>query len=163
VAGADYVRGVSTGGSISSSRASACAFSKSEVSRICQALDEHVDAFRRRPQGAPTRICFWTPRSRTTATAAAWSPSRSSSRNGVHEAGRREILGIDVGEAETEAFWTDFLRSLVKRDLIDVGSRSQTPTPAHLECCCAERRTHARSRRGSHQGPIAEPVDVAAG
>ena len=27
---------------------------------------------------------------------------------GVHETGRREILGIDVGEAETEAFWTEF-------------------------------------------------------
>jgi transposase-like protein len=24
--------------------------------------------------------------------------------HGVHETGRREILGIDVGEAETEAF-----------------------------------------------------------
>jgi transposase-like protein len=24
----------------------------------------------------------------------------------VHETGRREILGLDVGEAETEAFWT---------------------------------------------------------
>jgi hypothetical protein len=33
--------------------------------------------------------------------------------HGVHETGRREILSIDVGEAETEAFWTDFLRGLV--------------------------------------------------
>jgi putative transposase len=31
----------------------------------------------------------------------------------VHETGRREI--IDVGEAETEAFWREFLRSLVAR------------------------------------------------
>ena len=29
--------------------------------------------------------------------------------HGVHETGRREILSIDVGEAETEAFWTEFL------------------------------------------------------
>jgi putative transposase len=36
---------------------------------------------------------------------------------GVHETGRREILGIDVGAAETEAFWTAFLRSLVARGL----------------------------------------------
>ena len=28
--------------------------------------------------------------------------------HGVHETGRREILSIDVGEAETEAFWTSF-------------------------------------------------------
>ena len=27
--------------------------------------------------------------------------------HGVHETGRREILSIDVGEAETEAFWTE--------------------------------------------------------
>ncbi len=24
---------------------------------------------------------------------------------GVHESGRREVIGLDVGEAETEAFW----------------------------------------------------------
>src|SRR5918994_7804921 len=34
--------------------------------------------------------------------------------------GRREILGIDVGAAETEAFWTQFLRDLVKRGLVGV-------------------------------------------
>ena len=34
------------GASTSWSRASGCAISKSEVSRICQALDEHVEAFR---------------------------------------------------------------------------------------------------------------------
>jgi putative transposase len=41
--------------------------------------------------------------------------------HGVHEAGRREILSIDVGEAETEAFWTDFLRGLVKRGLVQLA------------------------------------------
>jgi putative transposase len=40
--------------------------------------------------------------------------------HGVHETGRREILGLDVGEAETEAFWTDFLRGLVARGLTGV-------------------------------------------
>ena len=38
----------------------------------------------------------------------------------VHETGRREIIGLDVGEAETEAFWTQFLRSLVARGLVGV-------------------------------------------
>jgi transposase-like protein len=38
----------------------------------------------------------------------------------MHGSGRREILGIDVGEAETEAFWTDFLRGLVARGLVGV-------------------------------------------
>jgi putative transposase len=38
----------------------------------------------------------------------------------VHESGRREIIGIDVGEAETEAFWREFLRSLRARGLAGV-------------------------------------------
>jgi transposase-like protein len=38
----------------------------------------------------------------------------------VHESGRREIIGLDVGAAETEAFWREFLRSLVARGLVGV-------------------------------------------
>jgi putative transposase len=38
----------------------------------------------------------------------------------VHETGRREVLALDVGEAETEAFWRDFLRELVARGLVGV-------------------------------------------
>jgi hypothetical protein len=38
----------------------------------------------------------------------------------VHETGRREIIGLDIGEAETEAFWTELLRSLVARGLLGV-------------------------------------------
>jgi putative transposase len=33
----------------------------------------------------------------------------------VHESGYREVMGLDVGECETEAFWCSFLRSLVER------------------------------------------------
>ena len=36
---------------------------------------------------------------------------------GVHATGRREVIGIDVGEAETESFWRAFLRSLRARGL----------------------------------------------
>ncbi len=39
---------------------------------------------------------------------------------GVHESGRREVIGLDYGECESEAFWRDFLRSLVKRGLAGV-------------------------------------------
>jgi putative transposase len=35
----------------------------------------------------------------------------------VHHSGRREVIGLDVGEAETEAFWREFLRSLRERGL----------------------------------------------
>jgi len=37
--------------------------------------------------------------------------------HGVHESGRREVIGLDCGECETEAFWREFLRDLVKRGL----------------------------------------------
>lgn len=37
----------------------------------------------------------------------------------VHETGRREVIGLDVGEADTEAFWREFLRSLRSRGLAD--------------------------------------------
>jgi putative transposase len=39
---------------------------------------------------------------------------------GVHESGRREVLGLDVGEAETEAFWAEFLFSLKARGLTGI-------------------------------------------
>ena len=35
----------------------------------------------------------------------------------VHETGRREVIGIDLGEVESEAFWLEFLRSLRQRGL----------------------------------------------
>ena len=38
----------------------------------------------------------------------------------VHESGYREVIGLDVGEAETEAFWRSFLRGLVERGLTGV-------------------------------------------
>jgi putative transposase len=39
---------------------------------------------------------------------------------GVHESGYREVIALDVGEAETEAFWRSFLRGLVRRGLTGV-------------------------------------------
>ena len=38
----------------------------------------------------------------------------------VHESGRREVIGLDVGESETESFWREFLRTLVARGLAGV-------------------------------------------
>jgi putative transposase len=39
---------------------------------------------------------------------------------GVTEDGRREILGIEIGDSEDEAFWREFLRSLKRRGLSGV-------------------------------------------
>ena len=33
----------------------------------------------------------------------------------VHESGRREVIGLDVGAAETEAFWTEWLPLYARR------------------------------------------------
>jgi putative transposase len=38
----------------------------------------------------------------------------------VHETGRREVIGIDLGEVEIEAFWTSFLRGLRSHGLAGV-------------------------------------------
>jgi putative transposase len=38
----------------------------------------------------------------------------------VHESDRREVIGISVGEVESEAQWRAFLRGLVARGLAGV-------------------------------------------
>jgi putative transposase len=109
--------GFRRGGSTSWSRAWGC---KSEVSRICQALDEHVEAFRTRPlEGAYPYLFLDAKVEKVRDGGRVVNKARVIAR-GVHQTGRREILSIDVGEAETEAFWTDFLRGLVRRGLVGV-------------------------------------------
>ena len=41
---------------------------------------------------------------------------------GVHQGGRREVIGLDVGEAETEAFLREFLRGLRTRGLVNTST-----------------------------------------
>ena len=36
---------------------------------------------------------------------------------GVNADGRREVLGMEIGASEAEAFWTGFLRKLARRGL----------------------------------------------
>jgi len=36
---------------------------------------------------------------------------------GITATGEREVLGVDVGDSEDEAFWRGFLRSLKARGL----------------------------------------------
>ena len=40
--------------------------------------------------------------------------------HGVHDSGRREVISLDVGECETEAFWSEVLRGLVAPGLTGV-------------------------------------------
>ena len=94
--------------------------SKSEVSRVCGALDEHVEAFRTRPLEGRYPYLFLDAKVEKVRDGGRVVNKALVIAHGVHESGRREILGLDVGESETEAFWTDFLRSLVKRGLVGV-------------------------------------------
>ena len=91
--------------------------SKSEVSRICGELDTVVAAFRTRPLTGEHRY-LWVD--------ATYHKVRVDGRVisqatvvavGVTTEGDRQVLGIDVGPSEDRAFWTAFLRSLVKRGL----------------------------------------------
>ena len=90
---------------------------KSQVSRMCQELDGVVEAFRNRPLEASYPY-LWLD--------ATYLKVRQQSRVinmalvvavGVNEDGEREVLGLDLGPAEDEAFWLQFLRGLVARGL----------------------------------------------
>jgi putative transposase len=94
--------------------------SRSEVSRVCSALDEHVEAFRGRPLEGRYPYLFLDAKVEKVRDGGRVVAKALVVAHGVHESGRREILSIDVGEAETEAFWTDFLRGLVARGLVGV-------------------------------------------
>jgi putative transposase len=94
--------------------------SKSEVSRICGELDAVVAAFRTRPLVGEHRY-LWVD--------ATYHKVRVDGRVisqatvvavGVTGDGDRQVLGLDVGPSEERAFWTAFLRSLVKRGLTGV-------------------------------------------
>ena len=94
--------------------------SKSEVSRIAGLLDEQVTAFRERPLEGRYPYVFVDAKIEKVRDGGRVARKCVVVAHAVHETGRREIIGLDVGEAETEAFWTEFLRSLVARGLVGV-------------------------------------------
>ncbi|OLT15956.1 IS256 family transposase [Serinicoccus sp. CUA-874] len=93
--------------------------SKSEVSRICARLDEAVGAFRtRRLDHARFPYVYLDATYLHVRTEAAMVVSKAVViATGVTEHGRREILGLDVGDSEDEVFWRAFLAGLKKRGL----------------------------------------------
>jgi putative transposase len=94
--------------------------SRSEVSRVCALLDEQAEAFRQRPLEGDYPYLWLDAKVEKVRDGGRVVGKAVVIAYGVHETGRREILGLDVGEAETEAFWTEFLRSLVARGLAGV-------------------------------------------
>jgi len=94
--------------------------SKSEVSRIAGLLDEQVTAFRERPLEGRYPYVFVDAKIEKVRDGGRVARKCVVIAHAVHETGRREIIGLDVGAAETEAFWTEFLRGLVARGLVGV-------------------------------------------
>jgi len=95
--------------------------SKSAVSRLCARLDEQVSAFRERPLDGGAYPYLWLDaKIERVREPGAVRQKCLVIAYAVHESGRREVLGLDVGECETEAFWRDFLRSLTARGLSGV-------------------------------------------
>ena len=91
--------------------------SKDQVSRLCRRLDEQVAAFRERPlEGAYPYLWLDAKQEKVRDGAHVVSKALVIA-YAVHETGRREVIGLDVGEIESEAFWREFLRSLKRRGL----------------------------------------------
>jgi len=95
--------------------------SKSEVSRLCVELDRGVKGFRERRLDEHRYPYIWLD--------ARYEKVREGGRIvsmaflvaiAVNERGEREVLGCEVGAAESGALWTGFLRSLVARGLAGV-------------------------------------------
>ena len=91
--------------------------SKSQVSRLCEEIDQRVRAFLDRPIEGDWPY-LWID--------AAYVKVRQAGRIvsvavivavGVNADGRREVLGMDIGPSEAETFWTAFLRKLARRGL----------------------------------------------
>jgi transposase-like protein len=95
---------------------------KDRVSAICRGLDEKVRAFRERPLEGDYPY-LWLDAKHVKVRDSHRGHVRSKAMvvaYAVHETGRREVIGIDLGETETEAFWVEFLRSLRARGLAGV-------------------------------------------
>ena len=91
--------------------------SKSQVSRLCEEIDERVQTFLARPIEGDWPY-LWLD--------ATYVRARRGSHIvsvavivavGVNTDGRREVLGMTVGDSEAEPFWVEFLRSLARRGL----------------------------------------------
>ena len=91
--------------------------SKSQVSKLCKEIDERVASFLERPlEGEWPYV--WLDATylkvrqggRTVSVAAIIAVAANTD-------GRREIIGLSIGDSEAMVFWMEFLRSLVKRGL----------------------------------------------
>jgi|CXWK01.1.fsa_nt_gi putative transposase len=120
-----YVNGVSTRSvdNLVAAMGVEAGISKSEVSRICERLDERVAAFRGRTLGHVRFPYVYLDATYIHVRDDALGQVVSRAvviATGITANGTREILGVDIGDSEDETFWTRFLRSLRTRGLAGV-------------------------------------------
>jgi putative transposase len=90
---------------------------KDQVSRMCRGLDEQVRVFRERPLAGAYPYLWLDAKVERVRERGGVRHKALVIAYAVHQTGRREVIGLDVGEAETESFWLAFLRSLRERGL----------------------------------------------
>ena len=117
-----YVEGVSTRRVDDLIKALGCdGISSSQVSRICEQLDEVVESFLGRPlDGGPYPYVWLDGLTQKVREGGRIVNVCVVVATGVNAEGQREILGMDVGASEDGAFWLAFLRSLTARGLSGV-------------------------------------------
>jgi len=91
--------------------------SKSQVSRLCQEIDERVRAFLDRPIEGDWPYVWIDATYLKVRQAGRVVSVAVTIAVGVNSDGRREVLGMAIGASEAEVFWTDFLRGLARRGL----------------------------------------------
>ena len=92
--------------------------SKSEVSRICAELDRDLEPFRSRPLDHARFVYLFVDATYIKGRVRGRVVSRAVViATGVTATGDREVLGLDVGDSESGAFWTAFFQGLRARGL----------------------------------------------
>ncbi len=94
--------------------------SRSEVSRVCTALDERMEAFRNRPLTGEYPYVWLDATVVKVREGGRVVNMAAVVAVGVTRTGEREVLGFDVGPAESYGFWVSFLRGLASRGLFGV-------------------------------------------
>lgn len=164
-----YVHGISTRSVDDLVKAmGASGISKSQVSRLCEEIDERVNAFLGRPIEGEWPYLWIDATYLKTREAGRIVSTAVILAVGVNSDGRREVLGIATGASEAEPFWTAFLRQLADRGLRGVklviaddhkGLRAAATRVFHasLQRC----RVHWMRNAMAHLAPKQRPAVVA--
>ena len=133
--------------------------SKSQVSRLCEEIDQRVKAFLDRPIEGDWPY-LWID--------ATYVKVRQAGRIvsvavivavGVNADGRREVLGMDIGPSEAETFWTAFVKLVVSdahEDIKAAGTSTGEGRSRTIGACAAQRTWRGRDCRDQSGDRVAD-------